>query len=172
MPIIPFNGITPKIGENVFIAPTAWITGDVSIEDNVSIFFGVVIRGDINPIRIGAGSNIQENVVIHTSRGRGICSIGEDVTVGHNAILHGCRIEREVLIGMGATVLDDAVVESNSLVGAGSLVTEGKIITEGSLAFGRPAKVVRMLSEEERASITGTAKHYRSVGGEYVRELG
>lgn len=169
--IIPYKNISPKIKENNFIAPDAWVIGDVSLEDNVSIFYGAVLRGDILPIKIGRGTNIQEHSVIHTSRGRVPTLVGEDVTIGHRAILHGCTVKNNCLIGMGSIILDEAVIEENCLIGAGSMITEGKIIPKNSLVFGSPAKVIRELKPEEVENIKKSAEAYRLVGQNYLEQF-
>ncbi len=162
--IIPYKEIYPKLKDNIFIAPDAWIIGDVTIDEEVSIFYGAVLRGDILPIKIGKCSNIQEHSVLHTSRGRVPTIVGENVTVGHRAILHGCTVNNNCLIGMGAIILDEAVIEENCLIGAGSMVTEGKRIPKNSLAFGSPAKVIRELTTEEILNIKNSAEAYKKVG--------
>ena len=167
--ILPYKDTKPKIGKDVFIAPGAFITGDVRIGDNVSIFFNSVLRGDILPIHIGAGSNIQENCILHTSRGRKPTIIEEDVTLGHRAMIHGATVSARSLIGMGAIVLDDAVIEEECMVGAGTLITEGKRIPKRSLVLGVPGRVVRQLDDKEVEHIFGTSKHYVTVGQEYLK---
>lgn len=165
--LITFEGISPKVADSCFVAPSSWIIGDVTIAEGCGVFFGVSIRGDIQPIRIGRASNIQENAVLHTSRGRNPLVIGDEVTVGHAAILHGCKILGRAIIGMGSTVLDDAVIEEDCILGANSLVPEGKIIPKGSLAFGSPAKVIRTLSPEEILSIKQSADAYALKAQQY-----
>ncbi len=165
--IIPWKGRKPKIGSNVFIAPTATIIGDVELEDNVTVLFGAVIRGDILPIRIGKRSNVQDGAVLHTSRKQNELIIGEDVTIGHSAVLHSAKICDRSLVGMGATVIDNSTIGEDSIVGAGSLVTKGKNFPPGSLIIGSPAKISRSTTEEERAFLVQTAKNYMAVGAEY-----
>ena len=145
------------------LSPACTICGDVELGPDVSVFAGTQIRGDGEPIRIGRGSNIQENCCLHVSGGFPI-EIGEDVTVGHGAILHGCTIEDNVLIGMGAIVMDGARIQRDSFVGAGALVTQGKTFPPRSLIFGSPARVVRELTDEELESmVTLAAPDYRAV---------
>ena len=158
-----------SIDKSVFIADGAKIIGSVEIEENSSVWFNAVIRGDSNDVKIGYGSNVQDNAVIHTSRDFGV-NIGDNVTIGHGAIVHGCTIGNNVLIGMGAIVLDGAVIEENCIIGAGTLVTQGKVIPSGSLAFGNPCKVVRELSEEEIKSILDNAVSYVNKAKKY-REI-
>jgi carbonic anhydrase/acetyltransferase-like protein (isoleucine patch superfamily) len=171
MAIIPYLDKIPSTGKDLFLAPDAWLIGDVSVGDNVSIFFGAVLRGDINPIKIGTGSNIQEQAVLHTSWGLGPCVVGENVTVGHGAILHGCTIEDHCIIGMGSTILDNAVIGHDSLVGANSLVTMNTVIPPNSLVLGSPAKVVRQLTEKELKEIRRSAKAYQEKGIYYKNAL-
>lgn len=165
---------TPKIHETAFIAPQAVVIGDVEIGEGSSVWFQTVVRGDVNSIRIGKRSNIQDLTMVHVTTElapRPACTtIGDDVTVGHGVILHGCTIANNCLIGMGAIVMDRVVVEENSIVGAGSLVTEGTVIPSGHLAFGRPCKVIRPLSPEEIAGISLSAVHYAELAQSYVTE--
>ena len=132
------------IDKSVYIAEGAKVVGNVEIGKNSSVWFNAVIRADSDNVKIGENSNVQDNAVVHTSKDFGV-QIGDNVTIGHGAIVHGCTVEDNVLIGMGAIVLDGAVIEKNCIIGAGSLVTQAKVIPEGSLAFGNPAKVIRML---------------------------
>lgn len=169
MAVIPFKDVVPEIGTEVFIAPTAWVTGKVTIKDNVSIFFGAALRGDIQKITIGTGTNLQEHVVVHTSTGLQDCVVGDYVTVGHGAIVHGCTVEDNCIIGMGSTILDGARIGKNSIVGAQALVPMNMQIPEGSMVLGVPAKVVRRLTEKEIEGIYESALHYIEVGGEYRR---
>lgn len=158
--ILSYNGIKPIIGENVFIAQSAEVIGDIIIGDNSSIWFQCLARGDVNSIRIGSGTNIQDHCVLHVTGGAWDLNIGSNVTAGHRAILHGCDVMDNVLVGMGAIVLDGAVVESNSMVGAGSVVPPGFRVPSGTLVMGVPAKVKRELTEQEIISIEESAKNY------------
>lgn len=167
MPLIPFAEFHPQVAESVFIAPNAWVTGKVSIAEDSSVFFGAVLRGDIQNIIIGKQSNIQDNAIVHTSRGLQDCVIGDRVTVGHGAILHGCTVKDSCIIGMGSTLLDNAEIASNCIIGANSLVTMGTKIPEGSLALGSPAKVVRKLSTKEIDEIQASAESYIKVSARY-----
>ncbi|MDR1789357.1 MAG: gamma carbonic anhydrase family protein [Opitutaceae bacterium] len=153
---------TPDTAGALFIAPTASVTGDVRLGPNTSVFHGAVLRGDINRIEIGEGSNIQDNCVVHLSDDAGV-KVGRYCDVGHAAILHGCTLEDEVLVGMGATIIDHAVIGSQSIVGANALVTKGFRCPPGSLVLGSPAKVVRPLTADERASIRKLAEKYIEV---------
>jgi carbonic anhydrase/acetyltransferase-like protein (isoleucine patch superfamily) len=167
MPLVPYLEHTPKISDDSFIAPNAWLTGKVTVESKASVFFGVSARGDIQAIHIGKESNIQDNAVIHTSRGLKDCIIGSRVTVGHCAILHGCTVNDSVIIGMGSTVLDNAEIGSNCIIGANSLVTMNTKIPEGSLALGSPAKVIRKLTIKEIDEIQAAAESYLKVSARY-----
>jgi carbonic anhydrase/acetyltransferase-like protein (isoleucine patch superfamily) len=150
---------SPFVHPTAWVAPTAAVLGNVTLAENVSVFYSAVIRGDINEIRIGPGSNIQDGCVLHLSRQHG-CYVGSYVTVGHKAVLHACTIGDECLIGMGAIILDGAEIGARSIIGAGSLVTSNKKIPPGSLVMGSPAKVVRQLSDEEQAGIKAWADSY------------
>jgi carbonic anhydrase/acetyltransferase-like protein (isoleucine patch superfamily) len=167
MPTLPFGTKAPSIHPSVFVAPTAWLTGDVQIAADSSVFFGAVGRGDIYPIVIGPRTNIQEHAVLHTSTGIGPCIIGAGVTVGHGAIVHGATVRDNCTIGMGSTVLDGAVIGENSIVGAQALVPMNMQVPPGSLVLGIPAKVVRALTSEEIESIKVNAQHYVDVSREY-----
>ena len=158
--IIPYRGITSKIHPSVFIAEGAQIIGDVEIGADSSVWFNTVIRGDVHYIRIGERTNIQDNCVLHVTHETYPLVIGSDVTVGHGAILHAATIKDRCLIGMGAKVLDDATVGPYALVAAGSLVLEHFEVPEGALVAGVPARVKRMLSEEERQQIVQSAQNY------------
>jgi len=161
MPIYALDDLIPQTpGEGRFwIAPDAQVVGHVILAEDVGIWFGAAIRGDNEPIRIGARSNIQEGAVLHSDMGFPL-TIGADVTIVHRAILHGCTIGDGALIGMGATVMNGARIGAGSIIGAGALVTEGKEIPEGSLVMGAPAKVIRALDAETRQRLLGSAAHY------------
>ncbi len=168
--IYPFKGIIPRLGEGVFVAPNAVVIGDTGIGDGSSVWYSAVIRGDVNFIRIGNGTNIQDGCVLHVSNGTFSLTIGNGVTIGHNAVVHGCRVDDNVLIGMGAVLLDDCRVESNSMVAAGALVRQGFTVPAGVLAAGVPARIVRDLTEELIDGIRQSAAHYTELAGVYVRE--
>ena len=157
--ILELDNIKPKIHENTFIANSADIIGNVEIFENVSIWFGAVLRGDVEKIVVGKNSNIQDNSTVHTDFGIP-CIIGENVTVGHNVVLHSCNISDNVIIGMGSTILNGAKIAKNCLVGANSLVTHKLEYEEGMLILGNPAKIVRMLTDEEIEHIVKNANHY------------
>lgn len=160
----------PRVADGVFIAPNATLIGDVIIEDGASVWFGVVMRGDVDSISVGRGSNVQDLTVVHCDPGMPV-RVGENVTIGHSCIIHGCTIEENCLIGMGSTVLNGARIGANSLVGAGSLVTEGKEFPPGSVIMGRPAKVVRQVSEIELARIRRGSEFYQLNAERFRREL-
>ncbi len=162
----------PKRGARGFIAPDAWVIGDVELSDDVSIFFGAVLRGDLRPIQIGRGTNIQEHAMLHTTHGRTPTIVGEYVTVGHRAILHGCTVGNCCLIGMGSIILDGAVIGDECLIGAGALVPEGKIIPPRSLVIGMPGKVARALSEDEAKGLRIAAERYVETGRMLAAALG
>lgn len=149
----------PKIGRNVYIAHGAIVLGDVTLGERSSVWYNAVLRGDINRIVVGRHSNIQDNAVLHLADDYP-CLLGNFVTIGHSAVVHACRIGDEVLIGMGAVVLDGAVVGKQSIIGAKALVTQGTRIPPGSLVLGAPAKVVRALTKRERVSLKGWAEKY------------
>jgi len=160
MPIYALDGIAPRIAPDAaWIAPTAVIIGDVIVGAEAGIWFGVVARGDIETISIGARTNVQENAVLHTDKDFPL-TIGSNVTIGHAAIVHGCTIGDNSLIGMGATVLNGAVIGRNCLIGANALVTEGKVIPDNSLVMGAPAKVVREIDAEGVRALTASAERY------------
>ena len=157
--ILKLDNIKPKIHENTFIANSADIIGNVEIFENVSIWFGAVLRGDVEKIVVGKNSNIQDNSTVHTDFGIP-CIIGENVTVGHNVVLHSCNISDNVIVGMGSTILNGAKIAKNCLVGANSLVTHKLEYEEGVLILGNPAKIVRILTDEEIEHIIKNANHY------------
>ena len=160
MPLYALDDVSPRVDPHVgFIAPTAVLVGDVVVGPEVGIWFGVVARGDIETITIGARSNVQENCVLHTDTGYPLV-IGDNVTIGHSAIVHGCTIGDNTLIGMGATVLNGAVIGKNCLIGANALVTEGKVIPDNSLVMGAPAKVVREIDATGEAGLAASADRY------------
>lgn len=167
MKILPYKNKVPKIDKSVFIAEGAVIIGDVEIGVDSNIWFNAVIRGDVNYIRIGERTNIQDGCILHVTTEKYPLIIGNDVTVGHGAILHGAIIRDKCLIGMGAIVLDGAEVKPYSLVAAGSLVRQGFIVPEGTLVAGVPAKVIRELTEEEKKAIEESALHYVEISREY-----
>jgi carbonic anhydrase/acetyltransferase-like protein (isoleucine patch superfamily) len=165
--IVAFDGKTPKIGQNVFIAPTAVIIGDVEIGDGASIWYGAVLRGDVGPIKVGADTSIQDNSTVHSDYGVST-TIGAEVTIAHNVVVHGCTIEDNCLIGNGALVLNAAVVRRGSMVGAGSVVREGQEVGPGQLVAGVPARLKRSLTEKEKTLLRHATDMYKSLSGQYA----
>ncbi len=165
-----YKGMTPKIAQDTFIAENAVIIGDVEIGAQSSIWYGCVLRGDVEKIRIGARSNIQDGTIVHVTADRFGTYIGDDVLVGHNAVIHGCTLEDGAFVGMGAVVLDGAVVEGGAMVAAGALVTPGKRVKSGELWGGNPAKKMRDLSTEQIAGLKQGTDHYVEVAAEYRKE--
>jgi carbonic anhydrase/acetyltransferase-like protein (isoleucine patch superfamily) len=171
MPIYALSGVKPKIADGVFVAPGAAVIGDVTIGEGSSLWFNVVVRGDVFPIRIGARTNIQDGSIVHVTGGKASTTIGDDVTVGHAAIIHGCTIGSRCLVGMGSTVLDGAVIEDECFVAAGTLVPPGMRVPSRSMVMGRPGKVVRPLRDEELADIRNAAAHYVENARTYLSAL-
>ena len=159
MAIYELNGVAPSLADTAWVADSAQVIGNVVLGDQASVWFGTVVRGDMERITIGAGSNIQDTSVLHADTGQPLV-IGERVTVGHQAVLHGCTVGDESLIGIGAIVLNGAKIGKNCLVGAGALVTEGKEFPDGSMIVGAPAKVVRQLTPEQIELLRHSAQHY------------
>ena len=175
MHIRPYKGILPTLGARSYVDPAATVIGDVVLGDDVSIWPGTIVRGDVNFIRVGARTNIQDGTVVHVSHdgphaklGGFATVIGEDVTIGHKAIIHACTIEDAVLVGMGAIVLDGAIVRKHGFVGAGALVPPGKVVGEGELWLGNPARKVRMLSDAEIEALYYSAGHYVRLKDDYL----
>ena len=164
-----YEGKQPKIGERVFIADTAAVIGDVDLGDDCSIWYSAVVRGDVNSIRIGARTNIQDNCTLHVTVRTHPVSIAEEVTIGHGVVAHGCTIERRALIGMGSRVLDGAVLGELALVGAGALVPEGMRVPARTLVVGVPARVKRPLTDEEIAKLEQSWKNYVGYKNEYLK---
>lgn len=171
----PHLGRFPTLGQRAYVDEAASVIGDVVLGDDVSVWPGTVIRGDVNFIRIGARTNVQDGTIVHVSHdgphaklGGFATVIGEDVTIGHQAIVHACRIEDAVLIGMGAIVLDGAVVQKHAFVGAGALIAPGKVVGSGEMWLGSPAKFARKLSDAEIDALYYSAKHYVKLKDEYL----
>ena len=160
MTLYALDGAAPEIAGDCWVAPDANLIGKVVLEPGASVWFGCTLRGDNEEIRIGAGSNVQENCVMHTDMGYPLV-VGPGCTIGHKAMLHGCILGENTLIGMGATILNGARIGRNCLIGAGALVTEGKEIPDGSLVMGSPGKVVRLLDEAAIARLRASALHYQ-----------
>jgi carbonic anhydrase/acetyltransferase-like protein (isoleucine patch superfamily) len=172
MPLHPYQGLWPALGARVFLAPGAHVAGDVTLGDDVSFWFQTIARGDVNFIRIGARTNVQDGAVLHVSHIRHSLAIGAGVVVGHQAVLHGCTIEDGALVGIGARVLDGAVVERGAQIGAGAVVAPGHRIPAGHLALGIPARVARPLTEEESRRIAETVERYAALKERYREVLG
>jgi len=175
MNIRPYLGTLPQLGERAYVDRTASVIGDVVLGDDVSIWPGTVVRGDVNVIRIGARTNVQDGSVVHVSHdgphaklGGFATVIGEDVTIGHKAIIHACRIADACLVGMGSCVLDGAVIQQHGFLGAGALLPPGKVMGEGEMWLGAPAKFVRKLSDAEIEALFYSANHYVKLKDEYL----
>ncbi len=171
--IIPFGGKTPKVADDAFLAPTAVLIGDVQVESGASVWFGVVLRGDVESIRIGQRSNVQDNTVIHVDQDAPT-SLDADVTIGHGAIVHGCTVGAGAQVGMGAIVLSHAVIGSGSMVAAGAVVPEGMHVPDGALVMGVPGRIKRDVTDDERRALIQRAQAYSDRGAIYraiVRDL-
>lgn len=168
--ILDYKGTTPQIDSTVFVAPGACVIGDVQVGEHSSLWFNVVVRGDVNSIRIGCRTNIQDGTVVHVTRGTHPTVIGDDVTVGHSVTLHGCTVHNGSLIGIGAIVLDGAVIGASSLVAAGSLVAPGTLVPPRSLVMGSPGRVKRTLTEEECRNILDLSANYVQYQADYRLE--
>jgi gamma-carbonic anhydrase len=168
--ILSFAGKQPRLGDGIFVAPTATVVGDVEIGSRSSIWFGAVLRGDDHFIRIGEETNIQDNVVIHEGRGEHAAVIGDRVTVGHSVTLHGCTIGDLCVVGMGTTILDGCDVGASCLIAAGSLLVQGTLIPPRTLAMGAPARVKRDLRPDEIEQLAGSAASYVALAARYLAE--
>ncbi|MCC6848233.1 MAG: gamma carbonic anhydrase family protein [Deltaproteobacteria bacterium] len=165
--IAPFRGAAPRIEPTAFVAASAVVIGDVGVGPESSLWFHTVVRGDVGPIRIGARTNVQDHVTVHVVGGAYGATIGDDVTIGHGAIVHGCTLGHRVLVGLGAIVLDGVEIGADCLVAAGALVTPGTKVPPGRLVVGNPARVVRELRADERASLLASAANYVGYAAEY-----
>jgi carbonic anhydrase/acetyltransferase-like protein (isoleucine patch superfamily) len=175
MPLSSYLNTSPLIGERTFLHPSCQIIGEVSIGNDCSIWCNTVLRGDVNRIVIGHGSNVQDLTMCHVSHktpekpeGSPLL-VGEYVTVGHSVILHGCRIGNECLIGMGSIIMDDVIIPDHVMIGAGSLISPGKVLESGMLYMGRPAKLIRALTAEEIAYLRYSAEHYIKAKNNYLQ---
>lgn len=166
-PVFSLHGVTPTIAPDAFIAPTAAVIGDVVIGSETGIWFHCLVRGDMNAIRIGARTNIQDATVIHIDSGEFSTFIGDDVTVGHNAVIHACTLKNRAFVGISATVLDGAVIEEGGMLAAGGLLTPGKVIGRNELWTGSPAKLRRVMDEEERKRFDRNAEVYRALAKQF-----
>ncbi|WDM85473.1 gamma carbonic anhydrase family protein [Ehrlichia sp. JZT12] len=168
--IVNYKSFIPVIDKSVFVAPSAFIIGNVYINKNASVWYNSVLRGDVGMISVGEGTNIQDNTVIHVDRDNGNTKIGKMVTIGHGCILHACQVHDYVFIGMGSIVMDKVIMEQNAMLASGSLVTKGKVIKSGELWAGRPAKFFRLLSDEEINYIKESADNYIKLSNEYLSD--
>ena len=166
----PYGGKSPRLHDSVMLLGDVAIVGDVEIGERSSVWFGSVVRGDVNSVRIGARTNVQDHCVIHVTSGTHPTRVGDDVTLGHRVTLHGCTIKDRCLVGVGAVVLDGAVVGEEAMVGAGALVPPGMVVPPGALALGSPARVKRQLTPEEVASLRASAERYAGYAERYRRE--
>ena len=165
-----FHNKQPQLGEDIYVSENAMVIGDVTLGDEVNIWFGAVLRGDMHYIKIGNSTNIQDNSVVHVTTGVSPTNIGNGVTVGHGAIIHGCTIEDDCLIGMGAILMDDAVIGAGSLIGAGALIPPNMKIPKNSLVVGSPGKVVRQVKDFEREMILERPQEYIDLASIYLNE--
>ena len=165
-----FQNKQPQLGRNVYVSENAIVIGDVTLGDEVNIWFGAVLRGDMHYIKIGNRTNIQDNSVVHVTTGVSPTNIGNGVTVGHGAIIHGCTIEDDCLIGMGSILMDDAIIGEGSLIGAGTLIPPNMIIPENSLVVGSPGKVLRQVKDYEREMILERPQEYIDLASIYLNE--
>ncbi|SIT78695.1 Carbonic anhydrase or acetyltransferase, isoleucine patch superfamily [Yoonia rosea] len=170
MSLYALGEIAPQIADDAWVAPGCHLIGDIVLEEKTSVWFGSTLRGDNERITVGAGTNVQENTVMHTDMGSPLI-IGPGCTIGHKVMLHGCVIGENTLIGMGATILNGAVIGRNCLIGAGALITENKVIPDGSLVMGAPGKVVRELDAEAIAGLRLSALHYQENAARFRRDL-
>ena len=165
-----YRGIRPRLGPRVFIAPGAYVIGDVEVGCESSIWFGCVVRGDVNVVRIGERTNIQDGTVIHVAKEGQGTFIGSDITIGHMALLHACTLEDGSFIGMRATVMDGCLVERGAMVAAGAVVTPGQVVRSGELWAGTPAKCMRVLTSEDRTALAKLAPRYVGLAADYLAE--
>jgi gamma-carbonic anhydrase len=172
VPIYPYNNKLPNLGTGVFLAPSAELAGEIEVGADSSFWFNTAARGDVNWIRIGERTSVQDGTILHVTHARFPLSIGADVVIGHSCMIHGCTLEDACLVGIGARVLDGAVIESGAQVGAGAVVPPGMRVASGQLALGVPAKVVRPLSDGERAAIREIAERYVRVKNDYLATMG
>ena len=171
-PLFELAGVSPMLAPGAWVAPTASVIGNVSLGANSSVWFGVVVRGDTNFIRIGARTNIQDGTIVHVNAGEPwSCTIGNDVTIGHAAIVHACVLQDRAFVGMGATVLDGAVIEEGGMLAAGALLTPGKRLGRQELWAGVPARKVRDMPDDERTRLDLIAAHYAELAARYAQDL-
>jgi carbonic anhydrase/acetyltransferase-like protein (isoleucine patch superfamily) len=171
-PLFPFEGKVPVLLDGAWVAPTAAVIGDVVLGPGSSVWYGCVLRGDSNIIRVGARTNIQDGTIVHVNSGAEPTLIGDGVTIGHACIIHGCTLEDGAFVGMGATVLDRAVIEGGGMLAAGALLTPGKRVRRGELWAGSPARLLRPLMPEDIARFATTAPHYAALAARHRASLG
>lgn len=171
MPVYAHKGIAPTLGQGVYLAPNATVIGDVVIGDESSIWFGAVVRGDVFPIRIGARTNIQDNAVVHVTNGKWSATIGDEVTVGHLAMIHGCSIGNRCLVGMGSIILDGAIIEDECVIAAGALVPPKMRVTARSLIVGSPARRTRTLTDADLENIRAGSASYVQYARDFAETL-
>jgi len=168
--VLPYDGKAPRLAASAFLAEGSVVVGDVEIGEGSSVWFGTIVRGDVNHVRIGARTNVQDMTVVHVTSRTNPTVIGDDVTIGHRAVLHGCTVKDRCLVGIGAIVLDGAVVGPDAMVGAGALVPPGMVVPPGTLVLGAPAKVKRQLTAEEIAFFRTSAANYAGYAARYRGE--
>jgi gamma-carbonic anhydrase len=166
----PHGGKAPRLHDSVMLVGDVAVIGDVEIGERSSIWFGSVVRGDVNQIRIGARTNVQDLCVVHVHRASHPTVVGDDVTIGHRVTLHGCTLRSRIIVGIGAVVMDGAVVEDDAMVGAGALIPPGMVVPSGTLALGAPARIKRNLTPEEVAYFLTSARNYADLAEQYGRE--
>ncbi len=169
--ILPYRGVRPKIADDAFIAPGAVVIGDVEVGPGANIWFGCILRGDVNTIRLGARANVQDGTIVHVNGGDGPTFIGAGVVIGHKCLIHACTLEDGAFVGMGAAVIDNAVVEGGAMVAAGALVTPRKRVPRGQLWAGRPARYARDLTPEEIEHAAAIVGRYHALAAEYRETL-
>ncbi|MCP3142244.1 gamma carbonic anhydrase family protein [Pyxidicoccus xibeiensis] len=167
MALRPFRGVSPRVHPSCFVEDSAQVVGEVELGEDSSVWYNAVLRGDVNPIRIGKRTNIQDLSLVHVTTHKHSTSVGDDVTVGHHVILHGCTVGDRVLVGMGAILMDGVEVGDECIIGAGALLTPGTKVPPGSLVVGSPGKVKRPITEEERAFLRQSAQHYVQLAAEH-----
>lgn len=167
MALRAFRGVSPRIHPSCFVDDSAQVVGDVELGEGSSIWLNTVLRGDVNPIRVGQRTNLQDLSLLHVTGGRSSTLIGDDVTVGHHVVLHGCTVGNRVLVGMGSILLDEVEVGDDCIIGAGTLLTPGTKVPPGSMVMGSPGKVKRPLTEAEREFLLMSAHHYVELANEY-----
>ncbi|MFY2557370.1 gamma carbonic anhydrase family protein [Corallococcus terminator] len=167
MALRAFRGVSPRIHPSCFVDDSAQVVGDVELGEGSSIWLNTVLRGDVNPIRVGQRTNLQDLSLVHVTGGRSSTLIGDDVTVGHHVVLHGCTVGNRVLVGMGSILLDEVEVGDDCIIGAGTLLTPGTKVLPGSMVMGSPGKVKRPLTEAEREFLLMSAHHYVELANEY-----